>query len=103
MMPSGICLIRNRPPVPDLEIPPTFKKLVDSKPPQLAGAILKCVRLLGENPRHPGLQTHPIRGVKPKVFEAYVDRANRVTFKYKEGKIVLLNNCNHDIINRPHG
>jgi hypothetical protein len=32
------------------------------------------------------------------VWEAYVDRANRVTFHYEVGRIVMRNHCNHDII-----
>lgn len=55
---------------------------------------------LGENTRHPGLQTHPIRG-KPGVFEAYVDRSNRLTFHYEEGCIVLREHCSHDILKNP--
>jgi hypothetical protein len=56
---------------------------------------------LGENTRHPGLQTHPVRGT-PGVFEAYVDRANRLTFHYDdEGRIVLREHCSHDILRRP--
>ena len=36
------------------------------------------------------------------VWEAYVDRANRVTFHYADdGTIVLRKNCNHDILRRP--
>jgi hypothetical protein len=64
----------------------------------LRGSILKCVHRLGDNPRHPGLQTHKIRGAKG-VLEAYVDDSNRVTFCYDDkGGILLLNHCNHDII-----
>ena len=35
------------------------------------------------------------------VWEAYVDRANRVTFHYDGETIVLRKNCNHDILRRP--
>jgi hypothetical protein len=88
--------------VPPIVIPDQFKELVDSKQAPLAGAIAKCVALLGENPRHPGLQTHPVRGTRnPKVFEAYVDMKNRVTFHWDGDTIVLRNNCHHDIIKRP--
>jgi hypothetical protein len=91
--------------VPRLVIPDEFKKLVESKPAPLAGAIAKCVDKLGRNPRSPGLQTHIVRGTRdPKVFEAYVDRKNRVTWHWGEaGEIVLLNNCNHDILSHPYG
>jgi hypothetical protein len=87
--------------VPELEIPAEFKRVMDGKGAPLAGAIAKCVHLLGSNPRHPGLQTHRVRGTdNPKVFEAYVDKKNRVTFHWDGGKIVLRNNCNHDILKR---
>jgi hypothetical protein len=85
--------------VPRLVIPPGFKKRLAKKPPRLAGAILECVARLGDNTRHPGLQTHRVQG-HPGVFEAYVDQANRVTFHYDGGAIVLRNHCAHDILDR---
>lgn len=67
----------------------------------MQAAILETVKRLGDDPGHPGLHTHPIQGTKsPKVFEAYVDQKNRVTWHWDEGTIVLLNHCNHDIIDR---
>jgi hypothetical protein len=64
-------------------------------------AIARCVQLLGDNPRHPGLSTHRMSGY-PGVWEAYVDRANRVTFHWDdEGRIVLRRNCSHQILQRP--
>jgi hypothetical protein len=35
------------------------------------------------------------------VFEAYVDKKNRVTFHYEQGAIVLRKHCNHDILKNP--
>ena len=88
--------------MPELEIPDEFKRLVDGKSAPLAGAVVKCVSQLGKDPRHKSLQTHLVRGTRnPKVFEAYVDKKNRVTFHWADGKIVLRNNCNHDILKRP--
>lgn len=63
-------------------------------------AIKKCIEQLSLNPRHPSLNTHKIRGSADDVWEAYVDRKNRVTFHYDDEAIVLRNNCNHDIIDR---
>lgn len=58
------------------------------------------MQLLADDPRHPGLQTHRVQGSRG-VFEAYVDRANRVTFHYDDaGRIVLRNNCTHEILTR---
>jgi len=54
---------------------------------------------LEENPRHPSLQTHPVRGTRG-VFEAYIDDGNRITFHYGKGHIVLRTHCNHDILKR---
>jgi len=66
----------------------------------LRAAIARCVELLADNPRHPGLQTHRLQG-SPGVWEAYIDQANRVTFHYDGSVIVLRKNCNHDILSRP--
>ncbi len=83
-----------------VEVPDSFKRELDRKEPRLVAAILECVRQLAENPRHPGLRTHPMQGHKG-VFEAYIDKKNRLTFHYAEGKIVLRKHCNHDILKRP--
>ena len=64
------------------------------------GAVKKTLEFLSENPRHPGLQTHPFSSVEgpkgEKVFEAYAQQntpaAFRVFWYYgsKRGTIVLL-------------
>jgi hypothetical protein len=63
-------------------------------------AIMRCVALLAEDPRHPGLHTHRVQGTRG-VWEAYVDDANRITFHYDDDRIVLRKNCNHSILRRP--
>jgi len=85
--------------VPPIVIPKSFRKRLEKKTPPMQAAILECVKRLGDDTRHPGLQTHRVQG-EPGVFEAYVDAANRVTFEYEGSRIKLRNNCNHDIINR---
>ena len=65
----------------------------------LRAAIVECIKRLAENTRHPSLRTHRVQG-SPGVFEAYVDRANRLTFHYEGDVIVLRNHCNHDIVDR---
>lgn len=64
--------------------------------------IEKCVRLLLENPKHPGLQTHEYHSVenpydsRAKVFEAYVQNrtpgAYRLFWCYgpEQGEITIL-------------
>ncbi|HEY8776548.1 MAG TPA: hypothetical protein VIM33_08745 [Gaiellaceae bacterium] len=87
------------PPIP-VRIPESFQKELAKKEPSLAGAIVECTVRLGENTRGQGLQTHPVRGYRG-VFEAYVDRKNRVTFHYGDGEIVMRKHCNHDILKNP--
>ena len=85
--------------LPPITIPPSFKKRFKKKSEELRAAIKECVQRLGDNPYHPGLNTHKVRGTQG-VWEAYVDDKNRVTFHYEDGGIVMRNNCNHDIIKR---
>jgi mRNA interferase RelE/StbE len=85
--------------LPPLIIPPKFKRVMSKKPASLQAAILECVYRLGDDPRHPSLRTHRVQGAAG-VFEAYVDRANRVTFEWAGDTIVLRNNCSHDILKR---
>ena len=63
-------------------------------------SIDESLELLLENPRHPGLHTHRVQGTK-RVWESYVDNANRITWEYGEGRtIVVRNNCTHDMPGR---
>ena len=88
-------------PLSQVRIVPAFKRRFKKKPPALQQAIEECILGLGANPRHPGLQAHLVKGAADRVWEAYVDRKNRVTFHYDtDGVIVMRNNCNHDIIDR---
>lgn len=72
------------------------KKAKASKTEGLFKQVEKCVRLLLENPRHPGLNTHPYNSIdhpydpRGKVFEAYVQNrtpgAYRLFWCYGPGK-----------------
>jgi hypothetical protein len=48
-------------------------------------AVKKTVRLLAENPRHPGLQTHEYISLKgpngEKVFEAYAEQSTSAAYR----------------------
>jgi hypothetical protein len=73
-----------------------------SKQEGLFGQVTKALRLLAENPRHPGLRTHPYWSLtnpydaKEKVFEAYAQSetpgAYRVFWCYgpATGEITIL-------------
>jgi hypothetical protein len=83
----------------DVILPSRFKKSFNRKPVELRAAIAECVLRLLDNPRHPGLQTHRMGG-HPGVWEAYVDKGNRVTFHYEDGELVFRNHCNHDMLRK---
>jgi mRNA-degrading endonuclease YafQ of YafQ-DinJ toxin-antitoxin module len=87
--------------LPDLDIPPSFRKRLGKKTVSMQGSILECLTRLADNPKHPGLHTHKMKGTRDDVWEAYVDQANRVTFHWSGDVIVLRNHCNHDILRRP--
>lgn len=63
-------------------------------------AVSKALKLLADNPRHPGLQTHPYASLtgpyREKVFEAYAEQdtpaAYRIFFCYGKtrGEIVVI-------------
>ena len=62
-------------------------------------AVSKALKYLADNPRHPGLQTHPYTSIygpqEEKVFEAYAEQntpaAYRIFFYYgkTQGEIVV--------------
>jgi hypothetical protein len=57
------------------------------KQPGLFRQVVKCLDLLADNPRHPGLHTHPYHSIdnpydaKQKVFEAYVQDRTRGAYR----------------------
>ena len=63
-------------------------------------AIIAAVTQLRKDHTYNGLRTHRVWG-QPGVFEARLDRGNRLTFHWEGDTIVLRNHCNHDILDRP--
>ncbi|MEW6349114.1 MAG: hypothetical protein AB1646_08620 [Thermodesulfobacteriota bacterium] len=62
-------------------------KAMSSKNEGLFTHVKKCIRLLGTNPRHPGLHTHEYSSIanpydaKQKVFEAYAQQHTPVAYR----------------------
>ena len=82
-----------------LVIGPSFKKRLARKSIKEQGAIYKCIDLLSEDPRHPGLHTRRI--VSKGTMEARASGANRIEWEYGDGgAIILLNHCSHDRVYR---
>jgi mRNA interferase RelE/StbE len=83
-----------------MRLPVPLRDALHAKPPVMQGAIVKCLRRLRENPRHPSLHTKKMQGV-PGVFESRAGRGDRVTWEWHGGVIVVRNHCNHDILKNP--
>jgi mRNA interferase RelE/StbE len=57
----------------------------------------KALKLLAEDPRHPGLQTKKIQGLPEReIFEARLDQRIRFTFQLQGDLILLRNIDDHD-------
>lgn len=78
---------------------PAFRRAYRKKTDEMRQVIDKTILQLRTDHRHPGLNAHKMWG-HPGVWEAYMDRANRLTFHWEGDTIVLRNHCNHDILKR---
>lgn len=87
-------------PLTPIEVAPRFKRAYKKKTPEMQAVIQAAVVQLRTDHRHNGLRTHRVWG-KPGVYEARLDRGNRLTFHWDGGTIVLRNHCNHDVLKSP--
>ncbi|MCH8054325.1 MAG: hypothetical protein IH895_09705 [Planctomycetes bacterium] len=83
------------------------RKSKSSKAEGLFKQVHKCITLLLENPRHPGLQTHEFHSLQhpydrnAKVFEAYVQQKTPAAYRLfwcygpKQGEITILSITPH--------
>ncbi len=58
--------------------------------------VLKSIRFLAENPRHPSLQIHKVEGTN--LLEAYVNMDIRILFERSSDTILLKAVGHHDIL-----
>ena len=83
-----------------LRILSTFKKDYKKLPPEIKDKVDRQLNFLIENPSHPSLNLHPIRGTKG-IWEGYVDYQYRFTFELEGEFYVLRKVGSHDIIKNP--
>ncbi|MGQ9754983.1 MAG: type II toxin-antitoxin system RelE/ParE family toxin [Desulfotomaculales bacterium] len=60
--------------------------------------VLKTLRLLGDNPKHPSLRVHRIKGTP--LWEAYASKSIRVIFQREGDTLILLACGHHDILKK---
>jgi hypothetical protein len=66
-------------------------------PKEARAKLPKALRLLAENPHHPGLQVKKMQGVTGgEIYEARLDLHFRFTFQLEGGLLILRNIDHHD-------
>lgn len=75
--------------MPKVKASPRFKKAFKKLPLEIQAKVIKALKLLEENPRHPSLQTKPIQGIRG-VYEARVDQSYRMTYQRLPDDILLV-------------
>lgn len=83
-----------------LRILNTFKKDYKNLPAQIKDKVDKHLIFWAENPNHPSLHLHLIRGTK-RIWEGYIDSQYRSTFEIEAEFYILRKVGTHDIINKP--
>lgn len=83
-----------------LRILDTFKKDYKRLSPEIKEKVDKQLEFLVENPSHPSLNIHPIRGTEG-IWEGYIDYHYRFTFEIDGDFYVLRKVGTHDIIKNP--
>ena len=78
-----------------LELTERFRDAYVDLPRTIQRKVDKALSLLDVNPRHPSLQTKPIRGA-PGIYEARVDQRYRLTYERRGDVFVLRNVGAHD-------
>jgi len=81
-----------------VRVPKPLKKKLAKKTPEMQKAVLACITQLREDWRHPGLRSSKLSGTD--IYHARIDGGNRVTFFWEDGRIVIENHCNHEILDR---
>ena len=75
--------------MPEIETTERFEQDFLRLPPELQKKVLKALRLLAENPRHPSLQTKPIQGARG-LYEARIDQSHHMTYQCLPNDVLLL-------------
>lgn len=83
-----------------LRVLATFKRDYKKLPAVIKDKVDKQLEFLKENPGHPSLNIHPIRGTKG-IWEGYIDLQYRFTFEIEGDLYILRKVGSHDIINKP--
>ncbi len=77
---------------------PKFKKSLKDSPRHVADKLEKKKQLFRQNPFHPSLKTHKLKGVMQNYYSFSVDYSYRVIFKFmSEDKVLFINIGTHEV------
>jgi len=78
-----------------------FNKAFLKLPPHIQDKVLKALRLLDEDFRHPGLQAKRVKGTDD-IFEARVDYHHRLTYQ-RQGDLLVMRTVgpHNDVLDNP--
>lgn len=86
----------------DFETQRRFNRALNRKrrrDPRAADAVLETMQKVLNEPENRGLNQH-LLDRRQRVWDVYIDRANRLTYQRDGDTIIFRNNCRHDIIDR---
>ena len=83
-----------------LRILSTFRRDYKKLPLRIKDKVDKQLEFLINNPKHPSLNLHPMRGTRI-IWEGYVNYHYRFTFEIDDDIIVLRKIGSHDVIKNP--
>lgn len=75
--------------MPKVKASPRFRKAFKKLPSELQVKVIKALKLLEENPRHPSLQAKPVQGIRS-IYEARIDQSYRMTYQRLPDDVLLL-------------
>jgi mRNA interferase RelE/StbE len=75
--------------MPKVNLSERFVRAYTRLPKSIRDKVDRQIMRLAENPRHPSLQTKPIRGAAG-IYEARVDQTYRMTFERLENDVLLM-------------
>lgn len=76
---------------------PSFLESAANLPKEIRSHLIKTLRLLSHDVRHPGLQTKKIQGAKNSVFECRVDQGVRLIYDMPQGTLRCWYVGEHDV------
>jgi hypothetical protein len=78
-----------------------FNKAFLKLPPHIQAKVLKALKFLDEDFRHPGLQAKGVKGAAD-IFEARVDYQYRMTYQRRGDWLIMRNvGAHNDVLDNP--